>query len=121
MDRKAVATFKQTHFRHLQETLPTENIHQRRGLLDFIGGLVRAYSVRPSTVSLQRNNAMIQQLQKASLNAVDAVAIHADKLMASFMHLSNTRFDKFTKLNIETEQQEFSTLVSQYRQQLSDT
>jgi len=62
---------------------------------------------------------MIQQLQKASLNAVDAIAIHADKL-ASFMHLSNTRFDKFTKL-IETRQQEFSTLVSQYRQQFSDT
>jgi len=122
MDRKAVATLKQTvnHiFDILHDTLPTKNINQRRGFLDFIGGLSQSLFGTALDSDVQRNKAMIQQLQKASLGALDAVAVHADKL-ASFMQLSNSRFDKFTKL-IETQQQEFSTLVSQYRQQFSDT
>lgn len=122
MDRKAAATLKQTvnHvFDILHDTLPTENINQRRGLLDFIGGLSQSLFGTALDSDVQRNRAMIQQLQKATLTAVDTVAIHADKL-ASFMQLSNSRFDKFTKL-VETQQQEFSTLVSQYRQQFSDT
>jgi len=85
----------------------------RRAWFPFVSEIFRTvfgFSTERMVESVQQ---LIIDVQKSTAGVIDRVSVHADKL-ASFMQLSNERFQKLQQL-VNTQQQTFASFVSQYK------
>jgi len=123
MDRKVVRQLNNTIsqlFNILHDTVSSSaNNRSRRAWANFVSEAFRVmfgFSTEKQLESVQQS---ILDLRKSTAGAMDSLAIHSEK-MASYMQISNQRFDRFQNA-LNTQQQAFDAFLSQYQKEFHET